>query len=73
MSFYENNENSNNLKRFKIVLLGDQAVGKSSIINRYVSESFTQTLESTVGVDFQVKTISLKGVGYKLHLWDTAG
>lgn len=74
MSFNEYNENHNSImKKFKIVLLGDQAVGKSSIIARYVSNNFSLSIESTVGVDFQVKTISFKGVAYKLNLWDTAG
>ena len=74
MSFSEQNDvTGTSLKKFKVVFLGDQSVGKSSIMQRYIMDTFSQITESTVGVDFQVKTLSFKGVGYKLHLWDTAG
>ncbi len=46
-----------NFKKFKIVFLGDQSVGKSSIITKYVYESFEEKLHPTVGVDFVVKSV----------------
>ncbi len=53
MSYIDHSESSNGvMKKFKVVLLGDQAVGKSSIISRYVSDNFSISIESTVGVDF---------------------
>lgn len=62
-----------NYQKFKIVLLGDQSVGKSSILSRFVSDSFQENHNSTIGVDFIVKTIVCDDKTYKIHFWDTAG
>ena len=63
---------------FKILLIGDSGVGKSSIIMRYVDRVFNDRFTSTIGVDYKIKSISLyPGQNnekiIKLHIWDTAG
>ena len=46
-------------KQFKVIILGDGAVGKSSICARFANETFSQTYKQTIGVDFFVKRIHL--------------
>jgi Ras-related protein Rab-10 len=58
---------------YKILLLGDTQVGKSSILLQYVEKTFTITFISTIGIDFKIKTIELEGKRIKLQIWDTAG
>lgn len=60
-------------RRIKVVFLGDRAVGKSSIINRFITNQFDQDLQPTVGVDFMGKNILFKDQNYRIELWDTAG
>lgn len=47
------------IKQFKIILLGDGAVGKTSIANRFTDDKFSQNYKQTVGVDFFIKRINL--------------
>ncbi|XP_065573008.1 ras and EF-hand domain-containing protein homolog isoform X2 [Artemia franciscana] len=58
---------------FKVVFAGNPAVGKSSFISRLVDGKFNSDTQSTVGVDFKVKTISIDNRTVTLQLWDTAG
>ncbi|XP_053385023.1 ras and EF-hand domain-containing protein homolog isoform X5 [Mercenaria mercenaria] len=60
-------------RMFKVVLAGDAAVGKSSLIMRLCKGKFFENLSSTLGVDFQTKMIELDGRTVALQLWDTAG
>ena len=62
-----------NFKKYKVVFVGDQSVGKSSLIARYVYDTFDQGTSPTIGVDFMVKSIYSGGQTYKIHFWDTAG
>jgi Ras-related protein Rab-6A len=62
-----------NFKKFKLVFLGDQSVGKSSIISRYVYDTFENSSHPTIGVDFVVKSVYSGENTYKIHFWDTAG
>ena len=58
---------------FKILLIGDAGVGKSSILLRFTDDAFEEQMASTIGVDFRVKTMTLGGKTAKLTIWDTAG
>jgi small GTP-binding protein len=58
---------------FKIVLIGDAGVGKTSIVRRYTDGVFTSAGIPTIGVDFCIKTLSINGSAIKLQIWDTAG
>ena len=58
---------------YKIILIGDSGVGKSSILLRYIDNCFTDSFISTIGVDFKTKTITVSDKKVKLQLWDTAG
>mmetsp|Transcript_27050 Transcript_27050/g.55357 ORF Transcript_27050/g.55357 Transcript_27050/m.55357 type:complete len:212 (+) Transcript_27050:293-928(+) len=58
---------------FKILLIGDAGVGKSSIMLRFCDDSFDPHLGSTIGVDFKVKMVKLRGKKVKMTIWDTAG
>ncbi|XP_059391780.1 EF-hand calcium-binding domain-containing protein 4A [Carassius carassius] len=58
---------------FKVVFLGNSAVGKSSFIHHYCSGHFPNNLASTVGMDFQVRSVMLDSTPVALQLWDTAG
>jgi small GTP-binding protein len=57
----------------KILTLGDQSVGKSSIVLRYSDNKFSDTFLSTIGVDSKRKVIKVKGEKVKVSIWDTAG
>ena len=58
---------------FKVLLLGNSDVGKSSLLLRYVDSVWSDTFVPTIGVDFKVKTIEIDGKKVKLQIWDTAG
>ena len=58
---------------FKLILIGNSGVGKSSIIQRYMKKTFEDSYKCTIGVDFLMKTLEIKGKTVKLQLWDTAG
>ncbi|CAK9313400.1 unnamed protein product [Citrullus colocynthis] len=57
---------------FKILLIGDSGVGKSSILLSYIS-NFVHDLSPTIGVDFKIKMVTVGGKRLKLTIWDTAG
>ena len=58
---------------FKILLLGDASVGKTSFTKRYCYNLFNPSERLTIGVDFHVKTIDLHGKKIKLQIWDVGG
>ncbi|KAJ3444486.1 ras-related protein rab-5c [Anaeramoeba flamelloides] len=58
---------------YKMVFLGETAVGKSSLVIRFVKGEFSPTQEPTVGAAFLAKKITIKNINYKLQIWDTAG
>ncbi|RWS13437.1 ras-related protein Rab-3-like protein, partial [Dinothrombium tinctorium] len=58
---------------FKILIIGNSSVGKTSFLFRYADDSFTSAFVSTVGIDFKVKTVFRQDKRVKLQIWDTAG
>ena len=58
---------------FKVLLLGDSDVGKSSLILRYTEETFNSKLVNSIGVDFKMKKKEIDGKVIKVQIWDTAG
>ncbi|CAO2633812.1 Ras-related protein Rab-6B, partial [Lemmus lemmus] len=63
----------NPLRKFKLVFLGEQSVGKTSLITRFMYDSFDNTYQATIGIDFLSKTMYLEDRTVRLQLWDTAG
>ena len=59
--------------KYKVVFLGDQHVGKTSIIERFINDRFENTYNATIGIDFLVKNMVHNNKTYRLQLWDTAG
>ncbi|KAL2084959.1 hypothetical protein ACEWY4_020477 [Coilia grayii] len=60
--------------QFRIIMLGDSTVGKSSMLKRYTEDVFMECLNQTVGVDFYVHFLEVEpNVRVKLQFWDTAG
>jgi len=59
--------------QFKMVLLGESAVGKSSLVLRFVKGQFHEYQESTIGAAFLTQTVCVDDTTVKLELWDTAG
>ena len=59
---------------FKLVIIGDAATGKSSLLRRYCENAFADKYVCTVGVDFHIKILKMKDQRLvKLQIWDTAG
>ena len=83
----ENSEDKNNFPKltriseyqqnhkyiFRICLLGDSAVGKTSLLTRYCDGTFKEKYGNTIGVDFRVVTLKYENTITKIHIWDTAG
>lgn len=59
--------------KHKLVFLGDQSVGKTSIITRFMYDTFDKQYQATIGIDFLSKTMYLEDRTVRLQLWDTAG
>ncbi|CDS36595.1 RAB6A member RAS oncolocus tag family [Echinococcus multilocularis] len=66
-------EFTNPLRKFKLVFLGEQSVGKTSLITRFMYETFDSVYQATIGIDFLSKTMYLEDRTIRLQLWDTAG
>lgn len=57
----------------RLLLLGDSAVGKSSLLLRFSEGRFENNFVITIGVDFKTKTVNIDGKTHKVQVWDTAG
>ena len=68
--------NKNNIElitlSYKIIIIGDHCVGKSTILNSLVQGKFVNQV-STIGIDFKTKNVLVDNVNIKLNIWDTAG
>ncbi|XP_021153287.2 EF-hand calcium-binding domain-containing protein 4B isoform X1 [Columba livia] len=58
---------------FKIIFVGNSSVGKTSFLRRFCEDRFFPGTAATVGVDYNVKTITVDSTQVALQLWDTAG
>lgn len=58
---------------FKLLLIGDSGVGKTSILFKFSEDTFSPAFISTIGIDFKIRTIDVDGKKIKLQVWDTAG
>lgn len=67
------NDSSKNKGSFKILILGDQAVGKSSLLMRYVDDKFTLNMMGTAGIDCKRKVVEYKNQKVNLIFFDSAG
>ena len=65
--------NSSNSVLYKLLLIGDSGVGKSSLLHRFADDIYTDSYISTIGVDFKIKTMVVEDKVVKLQIWDTAG
>ncbi|MCQ2817954.1 MAG: GTP-binding protein [archaeon] len=63
---------TSNPMKFNLILLGDQAVGKTSLLQRYVESTFKE-VAGTAGLDIKEKTVNINGEEIKLNLYDSAG
>lgn len=78
-TFYQAHRHTHELKRamakktydllFKLLLIGDSGVGKTCILFRFSDDAFTSTFISTIGIDFKIKTVELRGKKIKLQIW----
>jgi small GTP-binding protein len=57
----------------KILVLGESKVGKSSILNQFTENIFSENLPPTLGIDYKIKKIQVDNIAVKLQIWDTAG
>ncbi|KAK2971402.1 hypothetical protein RJ640_025352 [Escallonia rubra] len=58
---------------FKIVVIGDSAVGKSNLLSRFARDEFDANSKATIGVEFQTQVVQVDGKEVKAQVWDTAG
>ena len=58
---------------YKIIAIGDTAVGKTSMMSKYSSDTFPLRHDLTIGVDFCAKNVIYNGNNISMHIWDTAG
>ena len=58
---------------FKLILIGDSAVGKTNILSKFIEDKFDKDSKATVGVEFGTKNFEIDGLIVKAQIWDTAG
>ena len=68
------NDSTTTQLSFKVIIIGPGAVGKTSLLNRFVHNEFSLKYKLTIGVDFLTKIIEYEpGKNVKLHIWDIGG
>lgn len=55
---------------FKILLLGDSDIGKTSLLNRFIEDVYSNDHISTIGIDFSIRTLQFNNYLVKLQIWD---
>ena len=64
----------NNIYNFKVIMVGDLAVGKTSLLNRFVKNEFKNSYISTIGVEYSAKNLIIDKINEcRLKIWDTSG
>lgn len=58
---------------YKVLVIGEVGVGKTSLVNRIVYNSFSEKYKATIGCEFGLKIIEIKGESVRIQLWDLAG
>ncbi|KAL4312485.1 hypothetical protein GQ457_01G041920 [Hibiscus cannabinus] len=71
MGYYRADEDGDYL--FKLVLIGDAAVGKSNLLTRFTKNEFSLESKSTIGVEFATRNVHINNKVIKAQIWDTAG
>lgn len=69
----ENRTGRVGLKICKAVIVGDVAVGKTCLVNRFCHDVFNRDYKATIGVDFEVEKFSVLSIPFTFQIWDTAG
>jgi small GTP-binding protein len=69
----QSSSSANDNSVIRLLLLGDSAVGKSSLLLRFCEGRFENNFVITIGVDFKTKTMNIDGKNYRVQVWDTAG
>ncbi|XP_006868775.1 PREDICTED: ras-related protein Rab-12-like [Chrysochloris asiatica] len=59
--------------KLQVIIIGSRGVGKTSLMERFTDDTFCEACKSTVGVDFKIKNVELRGKKIRLQIWDTAG
>ena len=62
-----------NDKSYKILILGESQVGKTSILTRFIENKYINSLPPTLGIDYKIKKLKIHNKTIKLQIWDTAG
>lgn len=60
-------------RMLKVIILGNTGVGKTSLLNQYISKQFSSLYKATIGADFLCKDIIVDETRVSLQIWDTAG
>ena len=61
------------VNKFKVLIIGDSSVGKTSLLMRHINGKFTEESVGTIGIDYRANTYVKDGKRYDLQIWDTAG
>ncbi|KAH7087941.1 small GTPase superfamily [Auriculariales sp. MPI-PUGE-AT-0066] len=59
--------------RYKVILVGDQAVGKSSLLRQRIEGTFSENYSTTIACSFKSNEVEIDGVTIQMNIWDTAG